>query len=406
MRGAMTRVAVLGAGLQGASVALELAANAVDVDLYDQAGHCLAGASSSNEGKIHFGYVYANDPSLRTARTLIEGALAFSPLLRRWLGPGTDRLPVSPPFDYVVHRDSLLDPGAVERHLHAAHEVVLAASDGGRADYFGRAYADPPARRAVEGTYGRDVLAAFTTPEVAIDAEALARLVDACVRAHPGITTRWFTTVHGVVELRDSVGVESVNGAGSQRRAYDHVVNTLWDGRLAVDRTFGLRPPRPWLNRVKYYLRIGARALPPLPCTTIVLGSFGDLVTYAGCDAYLSWYPCCMRAASSDLVPPHWPLELDPQAETAVRDGTYGAMREIIPALAGLDETELTRDDVRGGVIFAWGETDIDDPSSELHERHAIGPRSHGRYHTVDTGKLTMAPLFGKRLADTILAAG
>jgi hypothetical protein len=81
-------------------------------------------------------------------------------------------------------------------------------------------------------------------------------------------------------------------------------------------------------------------------------------------------------------------------------------MREIIPALAGLDETELTRDDVRGGVIFAWGETDIDDPSSELHERHAIGPQSHGRYHTVDTGKLTTAPLFGKRLADTILAVG
>ena len=38
--------------------------------------------------------------------------------------------------------------------------------------------------------------------------------------------------------------------------------------------------------------------------------------------------------------------------------------------------------------------------------RHAIGPQSHGRYHTVDTGKLTTAPLFGKRLADTILAAG
>ena len=92
MRGAMTRVAVLGAGLQGASVALELAANGVEVDLYDQAGHCLAGASSNNEGKIHFGYVYANDPSLRTARTLIEGALAFSPLLRRWLGPAAANL--------------------------------------------------------------------------------------------------------------------------------------------------------------------------------------------------------------------------------------------------------------------------------------------------------------------------
>ncbi len=61
--------------------------------------------------------------------------------------------------------------------------------------------------------------------------------------------------------------------------------------------------------------------------------------------------------------------------------------------------------EVGGGVIVAWGETDIDDPASGLHERHAIGPRSHGRYHSVDTGKLTMAPRFGKLAADRILAA-
>ena len=61
---------------------------------------------------------------------------------------------------------------------------------------------------------------------------------------------------------------------------------------------------------------------------------------------------------------------------------------------------------LRAGIIFAWGRSDIDDPASGLHQRYAIGPRSRGRYHTVDTGKLTMAPLFGKTVADRIRRIG
>ena len=44
--------------------------------------------------------------------------------------------------------------------------------------------------------------------------------------------------------------------------------------------------------------------------------------------------------------------------------------------------------------------------SLRSHERHAIGPSSHGHYHSVDTGKLTMAPRFARLLADRILASG
>ena len=48
---------------------------------------------------------------------------------------------------------------------------------------------------------------------------------------------------------------------------------------------------------------------------------------------------------------------------------------------------------MRGGGIFAWGNKDIDDPRSELHQRFDVGVRA-GRYLTVDTGKLALAPLF------------
>ena len=54
------------------------------------------------------------------------------------------------------------------------------------------------------------------------------------------------------------------------------------------------------------------------------------------------------------------------------------------------------------GVIFAWGQTDIDDAESGLHRRCEIGPRSRGRYTSVDTGKLTMAPLFASQVAENV----
>ena len=56
-------------------------------------------------------------------------------------------------------------------------------------------------------------------------------------------------------------------------------------------------------------------------------------------------------------------------------------------------------------MIFAWGETDIDDPGSELHERHDIGTSSRDGYHSIDTGKLTMAPVFGRAAAERVLEA-
>jgi hypothetical protein len=51
------------------------------------------------------------------------------------------------------------------------------------------------------------------------------------------------------------------------------------------------------------------------------------------------------------------------------------------------------------GTIFAWGSTDIDDPKSDLHERRAIGVRAYDGYFSIDTGKLTCAPLFADQLA-------
>jgi len=79
------KILVLGAGIQGACVALAAAHNGYRVVLVDQAQQCLQKTSLRNEGKIHLGYVYANDGGFKTADLMVQAALWFAPLLDRWL---------------------------------------------------------------------------------------------------------------------------------------------------------------------------------------------------------------------------------------------------------------------------------------------------------------------------------
>ena len=390
---------------------MELASAGISVDLYDKNDRCVTQASAQNEGKIHLGYVYANDRTLSTARTMIKGTITFSSLMRRWLGSDVDTIPVSSPFYYVVHTESLLSVAEVESHFRASHAIALEESRGVPLDYFGNDYRAPPIRMSEAECASlfdrRSVSAAFKTPEISIDPEALAALVRARLSADPRIRLLLRAQVHGVEQNAKGVTVDFEVSGSRTRERYDHVVNALWDGRLAVDKTAGLAPERPWLYRVKHYLRLRAPGIAStIPPTTIVLGPFGDIAPYGSGELYLSWYRAGMRGASSDLSPPPWPLALDEPASMAMRQAILDGLVQIVPAVADLtpDAVEFCR--IKGGIIFAWGKTDIHDPTSGLHERFAIGPRLRGRYHTIDTGKLNMAPLFGKTVADRIRQMG
>ena len=403
------RVAVLGGGLQGACVAMELASAGIRVDLYDRGDRCVSQASAQNEGKIHLGYVYAKDRTMKTARLMLEGAVRFAPLMRRWIGSDIDRVPVSKPYLYAVHRDSQLGVEEVEDHLRASSALAREMENADGSDYFGLDYRGAPARLASHGDFydTNSVVAAFTTPEIAIDAEALAGFVRERLESHPLIRCILNAKVLGVAVADSRVDVDFEAAGGRGREGYDHVVNTLWDGRLAIDATAGIRPARPWLFRIKYFLRVNGAAAARVspPSTTIVLGAFGDVVGFSSGTLYLSWYPAGMRQVSRDLQPAGWPRELGEETARQLRRSIVSGLAGVLPELARLDPAETQSLHVGGGVIFAWGETDIDDPSSALHARSDVGVKSYGRYHSIDTGKLTLAPLFAKRAADRILEA-
>ena len=110
-----------------------------------------------------------------------------------------------------------------------------------------------------------------------------------------------------------------------------------------------------------------------------------------------------MRGYSDAESPPAtWGRPPGAAEHAEIVDGTVAGLAGLGPALRGLSADDLGRTTVKGGVIVAWGETDIDDPDSELHERFRIGVRTEDGHHSVDPGKLTMAPWFAVQCADRV----
>jgi monoamine oxidase len=148
------RVGVLGGGLQGCCAALALAERGTQVTLFDKNDLLLSRAAVANEGKIHLGYMYAGDPTLSTAKTMMTGALSFAPFFERYLGQPTQSFSVSdpairgPPGQSTKFRGNFCLP---ENHS-CAHQR---GSGGLQPSLFRKEFARPVATLVSRGKGGR-----------------------------------------------------------------------------------------------------------------------------------------------------------------------------------------------------------------------------------------------------------
>ena len=237
-------VLVLGAGIQGVCTALALRCRGYPVTLIDQMPGMMLRTSLRNEGKIHLGFVYANDPGFRTSPLLLRAALHFGPLMQGWLDtPINWNALVSKPFLYLVMRDSMLSREALYAHYerleNSLNELVLA---GERTAYLGRDlqgkrlwHPAPPSAR--KWFAPEDVTDVVETTEIAIDRQKLGALLGAQISACPEITTRFGHRVETIERTTAGFCVAGNRSDGTRwSESAETVVNCLWDGRLAVDR--------------------------------------------------------------------------------------------------------------------------------------------------------------------------
>lgn len=396
-------VAVVGGGIQGCSVAVELALRHVPVVLFEGASRPMERASRWNEGKIHLGYIYANDPSLATAHTMVRGAMVFHRRMSRYLERPIRAAERSSAFVYGVHRNSMVSREIICSHIARVDRIIADELEQTDGDYLGERYL--PKARPVSGddTPFDPALVdtAIATPELAVDPHLLADALAERVLSDPLISVAAGCRIRRI-GLSDDRIYRLEDGLGRVHGPFDCVVNASWESRLALDATIGLTPPFGWIHR--YKLALHARSLEgyeAVGSVTITLGPFGDVVSFAGGRLYLSWYPATRIAVSSDIAPPEPEENLTDEMRTAVAGEVIEELSRLLPALRKR-APDPAQFDVRGGHIVAWGTSDINDPGSRLHQRHAVGVRSFDGYHSVDTGKYGLAPLHAAIVAQRI----
>ena len=405
------RIAILGAGSTGVCAALELAGRGHTVDLYDENAEPVVRASRNNEGKVHLGLVYAKDRSLKTARTMIWGALHFAVCLRRWIDLEPDDGSISTAYYYGVHKGTMSRPEELKGHYDQRRTLFDDAYSATGLSYLGRdrtLTVEELSRRELEKLVDQDwFLTAFRTSERGVEPRVVAERLRAAVRANPRI--RFISSARvtevawaGARRLRVSFRAD----AEERTDTYDQVANCLWHGRLEIDARLGLSPERPWIYRYKLGGWVNVPLRPEtVPSLTVVLGPFGDLVNYTRRGVYLSWYPVGMIGTSKELQPPDWDASLTATAGHTIVRRSYEEWLKRCPGLGAIDcATEVV--EPAGGVIFAWGETDIDSQESRLHTRDEVGIHSVESYHSVNTGKYTMSPYLGYKTAERILGIG
>jgi glycine/D-amino acid oxidase-like deaminating enzyme len=395
--------AVLGAGIMGSSAALHLARRGVEVTMFDEAAVPFAGASRWNEGKIHLGFLYAADPTLRTARAVLGGGLAFKDEVERLTGMTLASATTATHDVYLVHRGSVVDADAVAAYFDAVAAMVAAAPDAHR-------YLVDVSRAAVHRLGDRElgtaadpaaVSAGFRVPERSVDTSVVA---DAFVRAIDAQPRLAFAFEQSVVRVRAADGSGTqwyVHTTSDRHGPFDAVVNALWHGRPSVDESIGHRPDTAHQHRYRVSLFVRTRDLVETPCAVLGVGPFGDVKNYDGRHFYLSWYPRGLLARAESIEPPAVPaLTAEARAELA-RD-VFAALSARLPWVARIEQAAV---DVRveGGWVYSQGRGRLDDPTATVHQRDRLGITNVGTYYSVDTGKYSVAPTLADHLARAMM---
>ena len=396
------RVAVLGAGIMGCSVAIQLARRGFDVTVFDREPAPMAAASRWNEGKIHLGYIYGADPTLATAQHLLTGGLLFADRLRELIDADLDDHVTADDDIYLVHRDSVVGPEALRPKFDAISALVREHPDASRylVDVSDARTAEiaPDELRTLAGA---DIVAGFRVPERSVDTQWVADRLAAAAASTTGVTFRLGTAVVGVEALDGTTGEWRVRTADGPDEDFDLVVNALWNGRLPIDVTAGLTPEPPWTHRYRQCVFVRTRSECDLPSALVAVGPFGDVKNYNGRDFYVSWYPVGLvgqgvRARAGR------PAAADRGRGRGVhRSRASGARTAHAGDRAGVRRCRVHRRP-RWLRLRARHRLSRRSAIRACIARDRYGVQRRGSYYSVDTGKYSTAPWLARELATEI----
>lgn len=398
------RVAILGAGIMGASTALYLSKLGADVTLFDSKHAPIDGASRWNEGKIHLGYLYNADPSLKTFHNISPGGLAFKPIVEELLDTSLSEATTQIDDLYLCHRNSVVNPDQMERYFQNVTSRLCANPEAKNylADISDCRIEKLSARELGKIADTRLIAAGFRVPERSVMTLWVADRFASALSAEPGVQQVLQTRILGAQPLdpNEPEGCWSIDSTQGSHGPFDVVINALWEGRLAIDETAGLKLPARWSHRFRQALFVRTKAVVDIPSAVIATGPFGDVKNYNGRDFYLSWYPSGLICNSSAVLPPEL-SRIDKGDRAQSIEAVFSNLETIFPNVRKIEQ-QAEEIKVAGGWVYANRSGELSDPSATLHGRSEFGVEKLGSYYSINTGKYSTAPWLARQIAKMI----
>lgn len=400
------RIAILGAGGLGTCLSLELANRGYQVELFEAHSEAVRKASYVNEGKIHLGFIYAMDRDFHTSRQMIVGAVHFMDHLQRWISVDPEQV-ISTPFHYCIHKGSLATGDQLHPHYQHCADVFDEVSSHFGKKYLGlfdKVFAERLPKSKLDSVVNPEYIDdVFVTSEYSVEPRAVAEKLRESLAQQPSVTLLTGARVNSVSRANGKLNVHFTHEGVERTETFDEVVNCTWNSLLAIDQTMGVEPLHgSWSFRYKF----GNKILIPFqdsdfPSCTMVQGPFGDSVNFKDRGGFFSWYPIGRTGWSEDRLPPDWDGSYSNGYREEIFLKSFEELKNRVPALRNLSFPQ-EKVDPAGGVIFALGNTDVENADSKLHTRHEVGIRSFDGYHSVNTGKYTLVPYLAVKTADRL----
>ncbi|MBX3067420.1 MAG: FAD-binding oxidoreductase [Cryobacterium sp.] len=392
------KIAVVGGGMLGSTVALLAADQGWDVTIFESRVKLFAGASTAGEAKIHLGPIYILGDE-QTQDLMLRGAVNFAPILEKAVGKkiNWEEL-VSEPFDYGVMPTSLVPASELATRYKRLNSRI---QEGAPAAGFG--YLGEQITQLVDPNYKIDPqtgLECFKTSERAANPIELSKLVIGAIDHSEKIQVKLDTEVLKIDQGDDAAAISSSDLDGNvATEKFDLVINCAWENQTALTP----KSAQELHNfRVKLAVRLPARET--IKTITFIQGPFGDVVSHRD-HTYASWYPVARIVSEEGIAPSTEAKELFSRLKTENQTQENLEWKHALVAeqLAGLrdvglfagefSETEIREAELTGGYIIGHGSLDITNLASSLHSRSEFGVQVSSRLLNPINYKLTTAPL-------------
>lgn len=391
----LNEVIILGGGIQGCCIALLFGKLGYKVILIDQADDLMTKSSANQEGKIHMGFIFSNDKTLKTGMKMMQDALHFSYCMENLLDEKIDWTNLkSEKFIYLVPHNSILSYGQLESYFNKLQQIY---SDllithphlsylGERPD---KIFNPAPIPSDIDQHFFKHC---FQTEEVSISQNSLKAYIKA------GLTKQGVEIIlneHITQVSRIKNHQFSVETDGNIYQS-DMVINCLWENQTTVDRQLGVISRKENNLRLKFGIisnYIGA--LESMPSVSMVSGPYGDFVNFPHFNErkmYFSWYPISRHGmVVNQPIPGDWISICNGNINTSLADYQFKQHEQIFGQLFSRS-FHFKSPVLIAGMIVANGKDDINFKNSPLHQRNEQPIFSDAGYYSVSTGKYTSAP--------------